>query len=204
MTALTVAARGPTDLNLRAAAAGRALATCLALGLAVALRWQIFRTAALDGIAEGLLFGLLLLAVARLGGLEASVPSVGALAGGLVAGGVLVAVSAMARWPFPPLVLGHAAPFAPWVAATILVATTEELVLRGVLWRWLAAASDDLVALLLTSALFALIHVPIYGWHVVPLDFGVGLWFGGLRLWFGGPAAPAAAHVLADLATWWL
>ena len=38
----------------------------------------------------------------------------------------------------------------------------------------------------------------------VPLDFGVGLLFGGLRLWFGGPAAPAAKHVLANLATWWL
>jgi len=38
-----------------------------------------------------------------------------------------------------------------------------------------------------TSVLFALIHVPIYGWHVVPLDVGVGLWFGGLRLWFRRP-----------------
>jgi membrane protease YdiL (CAAX protease family) len=202
MTAVTVAARGPTAL--RAVAAARALAICLAMSLAVAVRWQIFRTAALDGVAEGLIFGLALLAVARLGGLGASVPSVGALAGGLAAGGVLVAVSVVARWPFPPLVLGHAAPFTPWVAVTILVATAEELVLRGVLWRWMAAGGSDLAALLATSVLFALIHVPIYGWHVVPLDFGVGLWFGGLRVWFGGPAAPAAAHVLADLATWWL
>ena len=201
MTAVTVAARGPT---LRVVAAGRAFAVGLALGLAVAVRWQIFRTAALDGIAEGLLFGLALLAVARLGGLGASVPSCGALAGGLAAGGVLVAVSVVARWPFPALVLGHAAPFAPWVAVTILVATAEELVLRGVLWRWITAAGGDVAALMATSVLFALILVPVYGWHVVPLDFGVGLLFGGLRVWFGGPAAPAAAHVLADLATWWL
>ena len=61
-----------------------------------------------------------------------------------------------------------------------------------------------LAALLATSLLFALIHVPIYGPAVLGLDLGVGLLFGGLRLWFGGPAAPAAAHVLADLATWWL
>ena len=62
----------------------------------------------------------------------------------------------------------------------------------------------EVVALLVTSVLFALIHVPVYSPSVVPLDFGVGLLLGGLRLWFGGPVAPAAAHVLADLATWWL
>jgi ABC-type branched-subunit amino acid transport system substrate-binding protein len=143
-------------------------------------------------------------ATAVLGGLRPSVPRAGALAAGVAAGGVLVVVSLAARWPVPPLVLGHAAPFVPWIAITTLVATGEELVLRGALWHWVGAAGGDAAALLITSLLFALIHVPVYGWHVVPLDFGVGLMFGGLRLWFGGPAAPAAAHVLADLATWWL
>ena len=183
----------------RGRASGVAIATCLALGFAVAVRWQVFRTAALDGVTEGLVFGLALIAVALLGGVRPSIPRIGALAGG-----VLVVVSLAARWPFPPIVLGHAAPFLPWVAVTTLVATGEELALRGALWRWVAAAGGDATALLVTSALFALIHAPVYGWSVVPLDFGVGLLFGGLRLWFGGSAAPAAAHVLADLATWWL
>jgi membrane protease YdiL (CAAX protease family) len=177
---------------------------CLALGLAVAVRWQIYRTAALDGVTEGFVFGFALLGVALLGGLKASLPHVTALAAGSVAGAVLVAVSVLARWPLPPLALGHAAPFLPWVVVTTLVATTEELVLRGALWRLAEATAGDMAALLTTSVLFALIHVPVYGWSVVPLDLGVGLWLGGLRLWFGGPAAPAAAHVLADLATWWL
>jgi len=61
-----------------------------------------------------------------------------------------------------------------------------------------------IVAILGTSLLFALIHVPLYGWHVVPLDFGVGLWLAGLRLLSGGVAAPAIAHTIADLATYWL
>jgi len=191
-------------LDDRSRAATRALAVVLGLGLAVAVRWQIFRTGALDGVTEGLIFGLALLAVAKLGGLRPSLPPAVALAAGTAAGVVLVAVSLLARWPHPPLVLGHAAPFVPWIAVTTLVASGEELVLRGTLWRWIAAAGGDAAALLVTSLLFALIHIPVYGWHVVPLDFGVGLWFGGLRLWFGGPAAPAAAHVLADLATWWL
>jgi len=47
-------------------------------------------------------------------------------------------------------------------------------------------------------------HVPLYGWHVVPLDLGVGIFLGGLRLAGGGWAGPAIAHAVADLATWWL
>src|SRR6202142_1422963 len=199
----TVPAAGPLGPP-RALATGRALAIGLALGAAVAFRWHVFQTGALDGLTEGLVFGVVLLSVAVLGGMRPSLPTRGAPAAGLAAGGVLVLVSLVARWPVPPLVLGHAAPFVPWIAVTTLVATGEELVLRGALWHWVSAAGGDAAALLITSVLFALIHVPVYGWHVVPLDFGVGLMFGGLRLWFGGPAAPAAAHVLADLATWWL
>ena len=60
------------------------------------------------------------------------------------------------------------------------------------------------VAVIVTAVLFAMMHVPLYGWHVVPLDLGVGLWLAGLRLATGGVAAPAIAHTVADLATWWL
>jgi membrane protease YdiL (CAAX protease family) len=172
--------------------------------MAVGLRWQIFRTAALDGVSEGLVFGSALVAVAAVGGWTPSLPRAQALLAGVVAGGLLVAISAAPRWPVLPMTLGHAAPFLPWVLVTSLVATAEELVLRGSLWRWVAEGAGDVAALLLTSLLFALIHVPVYGWSVVPLDVGVGLIFGGLRLWLGGPAAPAAAHVVADLATWWI
>jgi membrane protease YdiL (CAAX protease family) len=188
----------------RARAATSALAVCLGLAVAEAVRWRIFTTGALDGLTEGMIFGVALVAIALLGGLRLSVPPAGALATGVVSGVVLVAITIVVRWPQMPLVPGHAAPFAPWVAVTTLVATGEELVLRGTLWRWAAAAGGDAWALLATSLLFALIHVPIYGPGVIPLDFGVGLIFGGLRLWFGGPAAPAAAHIVADLATWWL
>jgi hypothetical protein len=30
------------------------------------------------------------------------------------------------------------------------------------------------------------------------------VWLGGLRLQSGGAGAPAVAHTLADLASWWL
>jgi membrane protease YdiL (CAAX protease family) len=180
------------------------LAVCLGLAVAEAVRWRIFTTGALDGLTEGMIFGVALVAIALLGGFRLSVPRAGAVAAGVASGIVLVAISLVTRWPQLPLVSGHAAPFAPWLAVTTLVATGEELVLRGTLWRWAAATGGEGAALVATSLLFALIHVPIYGPGVIPLDFGVGLIFGGLRLWFGGPAAPAAAHIVADLATWWL
>jgi membrane protease YdiL (CAAX protease family) len=188
----------------RSRAAVAATAIVLGIGLVVAIRWHAFRTGALDGVTEGLVFGIGLLTVALLGGSGAAIPSGKAIAAGIAVGGLLVAIAVAARWPLPPLALGHAAPLGPWLAVTTLVATGEELVLRGALWHRLAFLGGDAVALLATSAIFALIHVPVYGWHVVPLDLGVGLCFGGLRLWFGGPAAPATAHVLADVAAWWL
>ena len=89
--------------------------------------------------------------------------------------------------------LRPAGAFVPWAAVTVLVATGEELLLRGALFDAVDEAGGT-VALLVTSVVFALLHVPLYGWHVVPLDLGVGLWLGGLRLATGGVAAPARAR----------
>ena len=108
------------------------------------------------------------------------------------------------RWPGPWLPFDPAPAFVPWAAVTILVATAEEVVLRGALFRALADGAGWIAALLGTSILFAVLHVPLYGWHVVPLDLGVGLFLGGLRLLTGGTVAPAVAHAVADLATWWI
>ena len=68
----------------------------------------------------------------------------------------------------------------------------------------LSEAAGPLIAVLVTSCAFALMHVPLYGWQVVPLDLGVGVLLGGMRLATGGIAAPVVAHLLADLSTWWL
>jgi membrane protease YdiL (CAAX protease family) len=174
------------------------------LALAVALRWQIATRAALDGVGEGLVFGTMLLLAAWVGGIGITRPSLTSLAAGALAGVALVGLSLAAHWPSVPMQLGHAAPFGIWAVATVLVATAEELVLHGALWNWAASMGGDAAALVLTALLFALMHVPVYGWSVVALDLGVGLFFGGLRLWFGGPSAPAIAHVVADLSTWWL
>jgi len=77
-------------------------------------------------------------------------------------------------------------------------------VLRGSLFGAILRARGPGVAVGITTVIFALMHVPLYGWHVVPLDLAVGLWLAGLRLTTRGVAAPAIAHIVADLATWWL
>jgi len=116
---------------------------------------------------------------------------------------VLVALAATIRADLlPPL--RPAAPFVPWVAVTVLVATAEEALLRGTLFAALERIGGPLTALAITSLVFALIHVPFYGAAAFPLDLAVGIVFGGLRLATGGIGAPAAAHVTADVATWWL
>jgi membrane protease YdiL (CAAX protease family) len=97
-----------------------------------------------------------------------------------------------------------AAPFVPWAAITILVASAEEVLLRGRLFDAVRRAGGVLPALAITTAAFALMHVPLYGWHVVPLDLVVGLVLGELRRASGTPAAPAVTHVGADLAAWFL
>ena len=84
------------------------------------------------------------------------------------------------------------------------VAAAEEGILRGVLFDRLRAHGGLVPAIAVTTVTFALLHVPVYGWHVVPLDLAVGLGLAGLRLGTRTVAAPAVAHAVADLATWWL
>ena len=173
------------------------------LAAVVGLRWAATVGGVAGGVAIGLAFGLGLLVVAFAIGWRPVVERPSSIAIGVVGGAVLVVLALATRsgllpWLAPP------AAFIPWVAVTILVASAEELVLRGALFDELDRSVGTLAAVLVTSAVFALMHVPLYGWHVVPLDLGVGLWLAGLRLATGGIAAPAIAHAIADLATWWL
>jgi membrane protease YdiL (CAAX protease family) len=87
---------------------------------------------------------------------------------------------------------------------TLAVATAEEAVFRGALFKALERHAGLGAAVLVSTLAFALFHVPFYGWQALLPDLAAGLMLAGLRVAFGGVAAPAAAHVMADLATWWL
>ena len=201
------------------------LALLAGLGAIVAARWWASRSGA-DALVVGAAFGLAAVGLAlgpwrrgaaairprrlrrarlRVGEItHLSKAAIVGLAFGLALVALTVAGPAIAGVHVVPGLGRPAAPFLPWAVITILVAGAEEAILRGVLFDALRRAGGTVPAVLLTTAAFALMHVPLYGWHVVPLDLAVGLGLAGLRLTTGGVVAPAAAHSIADLATWWL
>ena len=129
-------------------------------------------------------------------------PSLSGVLVGIAGGVALVAVPLLVH-PLRPVGL-HAEPFAAWAAVTVVVAGAEEVLLRGVLFDALSEAGGLALAVPVSTVAFALMHVPLYGWGVLPLDLAAGLVLCGLRIAGRGVAAPAIAHALADLATWWL
>jgi membrane protease YdiL (CAAX protease family) len=103
--------------------------------------------------------------------------------------------------------LGEAQPpglLAAWVPAVLLVATAEEVALRGALQPMLRAQLGPAPAIALTAVVFSLMHLALYGAAALWLDLGVGLLLGCLREYTGGVAPCALAHAIADLGAWWL
>jgi membrane protease YdiL (CAAX protease family) len=178
-----------------------------ALGAIVLLRAWATRAGA-DPLLLGVVFGVALASIALIGRGRPGRPAARSVAVGIMVG-VGLAASTIIASSSAGLGVGNllgrpAAPFVPWAVIIVLVAVAEEAIVRGRLFDAIRRAGGVGVALAVTTAAFALMHVPLYGWHVVPLDLAVGLALGGLRVATGGIAAPAAAHAIADLATWWL
>lgn len=189
-----------------ATAPGLARSSLVTAGLAGALAVRLV-VAGSDGagsIAAGFIFAAALAVLAVLSGWKPAPLRRSSLVLGVLGGAVLIAIPAWLR-----LSAGSPIPFPAelwplWASIVAAVAVAEELVLRGSLFTLLERAGGPYAAVVVTSVLFALLHVPLYGWGVVPIDLAAGVWLGGLRLVSGGPAAPTVAHVLADLAAWWL
>ena len=181
-----------------------------ALGLAAGLAAASLARAALNGhsavsaFAAGAAFGAVLVGLAVVSGWRPARPALASLLAGLIGGLVLVALPRIAD-PLMPAVIGmRPEPLAAWVLVTGVVVAGEEAFLRGALFGALERFAGPVAAVAVTSLAFALMHVPLYGWQVVPLDLGVGVWLAGLRLATGGVLAPALAHGIADLSTWWI
>lgn len=170
--------------------------------LAVALRADLGGAGVAHSIPAGLAFAAVLLALTVLSGVRVRL-SWGALAWG-VAGGAVLCGPLLLRsvlWP------GPAAPrsgFWLWAAAVTVVVLAEELFLRGALFEAVTELAGVGAAVLAGAVGFALLHVPLYGWKVVPLDLVVGVILGELRRASGSPTAPAVTHLSADVAAWFL
>ena len=194
----TLAASWPTSAWNRAAwlSAG--------LGAAALARSAFIGTGSAGGFLVGTVFALTLLGLALAAGWRPILPRLGPLGVGVVGGLILIGIPELVG-PSSRAVIGmRPDPFLAWVAVTALVVTAEEALLRGALLSALDAAGGPAVAVVGSTIAFALMHVPVYGWGVVPIDLAAGSFLAGLRYLTGGTAAPTMAHLLADLATWWL
>jgi membrane protease YdiL (CAAX protease family) len=173
------------------------------LTLAVALRVHLAGVQGASSPVAGAVFGIALLLLTAACGMQR--PK-------LAPRHVVWGVGAAAVFCVPPLLqrLVHggveepAAALPLWAAVVTLVAVAEELFLRGALFEAAVQWRGERAAIVLTAVAFSLLHVPIYGWHVALLDLAVGVALGVLRVVAGSVSAPALAHVLADLAGWWL
>jgi len=143
-------------------------------------------------------------------GLPWSVGSIGRFAAGLVLGTavyaiVLLVISllagplAMTRAPAPA-----ATAILTAVAATLALATMEEIGFRAYpLWT-LARSFGIWWGQLLVAAAFALVHV-LYGWSMSAVVLGVfpsALLFGAVAVATRGIAAPTGVHVALNLCQW--
>jgi membrane protease YdiL (CAAX protease family) len=182
----------------------RALLLLAALAAASLVRAAINGHSVTSALLAGSGFGAALVALAALAGWRPERPRLRSVVVGVAGGLVLLAMPRLVGSGIVIRIGLSPEPFGAWLFATVLVAAGEELLLRGVLLDQIEAGGGFVTAVLVTSAAFALMHVPLYGWGVVPLDFGVGVWFVGVRLAGGGIAAPVIAHAIADIATWWM
>jgi membrane protease YdiL (CAAX protease family) len=85
------------------------------------------------------------------------------------------------------------------VAASVVAAVAEEMFFRRLVYGWLAASWGAAVAICGSAVAFAAIHVPVYGFAVLPIDTAAGLLLGWQRWMTGGWSASGLTHVAANL-----
>lgn len=171
----------------------------VAFGLAVAIRVLVGGVGVAQSATAGLVFAAVLFILTTACRTRVSV-SWSAFGLGMAGASLLSLPVALVR--SGPLHAGTG--FASWAVVVAVVAVAEEIFLRGALYDSVAAALGENWAVSVGAVAFALLHVPLYGWHVVPLDLAVGAGLGELRRLSGTPFAPAVAHVGADWAAWFL
>jgi membrane protease YdiL (CAAX protease family) len=85
-----------------------------------------------------------------------------------------------------------------FIFANSLAAIAEEAFFRRFLYARLTRLGPG-AAVAITALAFALVHVPAYGWEVLPIDMAAGLVLGWQRWASQSWLAPALTHLLANL-----
>ncbi len=169
--------------------------------LAVMVRLVIGGHAVAGSASAGLVFAGCLIALGLAAGTRFVISKRAAIIG-LLGGLALCVPAVVAHLSGQPPVSVQG--YLGWAVAVTIVATAEEFFLRGTLYDAVTNWRGQSVAILVSAVAFALLHVPLYGWQVLPLDLAVGLWLGSLRAVTNTWTAPAMAHTIADLLAWWL
>jgi len=107
---------------------------------------------------------------------------------GAFGAGRLLAVGTL---PVAPLLLRS-------VALNTLAAVSEEAFFRRLAYG-VADTWGPAVAIVTSAAIFAAVHVTVWGWAVLPLDLAAGLVLGWQRWASGGWSVPAATHAAANV-----
>jgi membrane protease YdiL (CAAX protease family) len=93
-------------------------------------------------------------------------------------------------------------PVAPFVLRSValntLAAVSEEAFFRRLAYG-VATGWGPAVAVVASSAMFAAVHVTVWGWGVLPLDLAAGLVLGWQRWACGRWTVPAATHAAANI-----
>jgi membrane protease YdiL (CAAX protease family) len=84
------------------------------------------------------------------------------------------------------------------VGLNALAAVAEEAFFRRYLYGLVEARHGAVVAVAVTAGAFAVVHVTVWGWWVLPLDLAAGLVLSWQRAATGRWSVPAATHVLAN------
>ena len=92
----------------------------------------------------------------------------------------------------------HAAVDPSALVPPTVAAVAEEAFFRRLVYGWLARTGPAF-AVAASAALFAVVHVPGYGWSALPVDVAAGLVFGWQRWATGGWAASCLTHVAANV-----
>jgi membrane protease YdiL (CAAX protease family) len=159
-----------------------------------------------QSLPSGLLFAGCLLVLAFCAGSRVELRT-RKLAGSLLAGaacGVLVCLPVAVAQGLAHRPLHDLTGFLPWALVVAVVVGAEELFLRGALYDAVKELAGSRCAVAVAAIAFGLLHVPLYGWHILPLDVAVGVVLGMLRASTGGVGAPTLAHLIADYAGWFL
>ena len=84
------------------------------------------------------------------------------------------------------------------VSLNALAAVAEEAFFRRYLYGLVVEPHGAVVAVAVTAGAFALVHVTVWGWWVLPLDLAAGLVLSWQRAATGRWSVPAATHVIAN------